>query len=111
VTVAGPLDPLRSAARARFRHHGDADLAWLGKRGVASADRDGSGEARDMAAKKQRALVTSKGGLPAVPATPGIVSVAEAHRALNEATILHRAALSMTLNFQDKEKERRNSNE
>jgi hypothetical protein len=50
-------------------------------------------------------------GRSSAPATPVIVSVAEAHQALNEATILHRAALSITRNFQAKEKERSSNDE
>jgi hypothetical protein len=47
------------------------------------------------------------------PATPAVVSVAEAHRALNEATILRRALsrLSMTRNFQAKGNGRSSNNE
>jgi hypothetical protein len=60
-----------------------------------------------MTAKKQRALVTSEGGVPAVPTTPGIASVAEARRALNEASILGGALsrLPMTRDFKLKERE------
>jgi hypothetical protein len=54
-----------------------------------------------MIAKKQRALLTSKGGLPAVPTIPALVSVAEAHEALNEGDCVE-PPLSMTRNCQAK---------